>query len=296
MATPKTRRAPATAPASWTWLLETLRPQLLAALQEDLGSGDITTAALIPSGRRARARVVAKAPLVLAGLAVAAEVFRLADPSLQWKSLASEGDTLEAGSPIARIQGSARGILGAERVALNFLQHLSGIATLTRRFVEAVRGTGVQILDTRKTLPGLRWLEKHAVRVGGGRNHRMGLSDGILIKDNHIALAGGVARAVRAARSAAPHTLRIQVEVQSLAEVRAALEAGADALLLDNMSPELLRKAVALARGRAFLEASGNVTLDRVREVAETGVDAISVGALTHSAPAADIALEMEKS
>jgi nicotinate-nucleotide pyrophosphorylase (carboxylating) len=262
------------------------------ALAEDVGPGDLTTEAVVPEGARARATIVQKAPGVIAGLAVGEAVFRKVDSALAWTARVREGEWHEAG-PVADIEGPARGILTGERVALNFLQRLSGIATLTARFVGAVEGTGAVILDTRKTTPGMRELEKAAVAAGGGRNHRMGLSDAILIKENHAALASGVGDAVRRALASAPPEVPVEVECASLGEVDEALGAGATHLLLDNMSTDELRGAVARARGRAKLEASGGVTLETVRAIAETGVDYISVGALTHSAPALDLSLNV---
>ena len=266
------------------------------ALAEDLGSGDVTTAATVPEEVIAEARIVQKQPGVIFGLALAAETFRQAGTE-DFEAAVEEGrwrDELPA--EVARIGGPARALLAGERVALNFLARLSGIATLTARFVDAVAGTGVQILDTRKTTPGLRALEKAAVAAGGGTNHRMGLDDAILIMENHAALAGGVARAVELAQAAQPE-LEIEVECRDPGEVAAALGAGAERLLLDNMSAAELRAAVALrdrAGHPATLEASGGVTLDDVAEVAATGVDFISVGALTHSAPALDLSLLLE--
>jgi len=262
-------------------------------LAEDLGRGDVTTALLVPPDLGGRGQIVAKAPGVLAGIGVAAEVFRLVDPSVRFDPRADDGDELVPGQTVAELEGPLAAILGGERLALNLLQRLSGIATLTRAYVRAVEGTGAKILDTRKTTPGLRALEKYAVRVGGGHNHRFGLFDGILIKDNHIAAVGGVAEAVRRAKAGAPHHLKVEVEVTSLAELEAALRAGADLVLLDNMDEATIREAVRLAGGRVPLEASGNMTLKRVRRVAEAGVDYISVGALTHSAPALDLSLEV---
>jgi nicotinate-nucleotide pyrophosphorylase (carboxylating) len=263
------------------------------ALAEDVGPGDVTTEAVVPPEARARAQIVQKAPGVIAGLAVARAVFEAVDPALAWTAHAREGERREGGV-VAEIQGPARGILTAERVALNFLQRLSGVATLTARFVEAVEGTGAAILDTRKTTPGMRELEKAAVAAGGGRNHRKGLYDAVLIKENHAALAGGLGDAVSRVLASAPHGTPVEVECASLDEVDEALAAGATHLLLDNMSPAELRDAVARVRGRAKLEASGGVTLETVREIAETGVDYISVGALTHSAPALDLSLRLE--
>ncbi|MBX6341097.1 MAG: carboxylating nicotinate-nucleotide diphosphorylase [Thermomicrobiaceae bacterium] len=278
-------------------LSETTRQLIRLALEEDVGGGDITTQATVPPETRAVGRFLAKAPGVLSGLAVAAAVFAEVDPAVAFRPLARDGDPLVPGAVFAEVAGPARSVLTAERVALNFLQRLSGVATLTARYVEAVRGTRARIIDTRKTTPGMRLLEKAAVRHGGGHNHRVGLSDGILIKDNHLAAIGGpdrIARAVAAARAGAPHTLRVEVEVTSLDELDQALAAGADVVLLDNMSVEEMAEAVRRAAGRALLEASGGITLETVRAVAETGVDLISVGALTHSAPALDISLELE--
>lgn len=271
------------------WLANSVR----AWLSEDVGHGDVTTLACVPAETVGRGALVARAAGVVAGLAAAEAVFREVDPALEVTLACRDGDQVAAGATLATVVGSARSILTAERLALNLVQRLSGVATLTRRFVDAVEGTGVAILDTRKTTPGLRRLEKAAVRAGGGRNHRFGLFDGVLIKDNHIVAAGGIGPAVRAARAGAPHSLRVEVEVETLNELDEALAAGADALLLDNMPLDLLRAAVARAAGRAWLEASGGITLATVRAVAETGVDAISVGALTHSAPALDVALEL---
>ncbi len=262
-------------------------------LAEDLGRGDVTTLLLVPPDLRGRGKIVAKAPGVLAGIPVAAEVFRLLDAGIRFDPQKGDGDELAPGQVVAELEGPLAAILGAERLALNLLQRLSGIATLTRAYVRAVAGTKAKILDTRKTTPGLRALEKYAVRVGGGQNHRFGLFDGILIKDNHIAAVGGVAEAVRRAKAGAPHHLKVEVEVRDLAELEAALSAGADLILLDNMDEATIREAVRLAGGRVPLEASGNMTLKRVRGVAEAGVDYISVGALTHSAPALDLSLEV---
>jgi nicotinate-nucleotide pyrophosphorylase (carboxylating) len=272
---------------------ESLEDVVARALAEDLGAGDVTTRAVVPDGARARAEIVQKQPGVLYGLAAAEEAFRQADGSLEMERLAGEGEWREGGQAL-RIQGAAAGILAAERVALNFLQRLSGVATLTARCVRAVEGTGVQILDTRKTTPGLRGLEKAAVAAGGGRNHRVGLFDAVLVKENHSALAGGVGEATRRALAAAPEGMAVEVECATLAEVDEALAAGATRLLLDNMTTDQLRDAVGRARGRAETEASGNVGLETLRPIAETGVDWISVGALTHSAPALDLSLLLE--
>ena len=244
------------------------------------------------------ARVVAKGELVLAGLPVALEVFRLADPSLSCSLPAADGKRVIKGTEVLRIEGSSHGILLAERVMLNLLQRLSGTATLTRKFVDAIEGTGARILDTRKTTPGLKLLEKYAVRCGGGLNHRLTLGDGVLLKENHLTAAGGIRSAVEAARRSAPNLVKIEVEVESLGQLKACLElADVDGVLLDNMALEQMREAVALrdrSGRRLFLEASGNLTLDRARAVAETGVDFLSVGALTHSAPAVDLSLRMD--
>jgi nicotinate-nucleotide pyrophosphorylase (carboxylating) len=263
------------------------------ALREDIGGGDLTTAAVVPEGSRARARIEQKAAGVPAGLGVAGAVFERVDPELAWRVHARDGDWREGGL-LAEVEGRAASILAGERVALNFLGRLSGIATLTARYVKAVEGTGARVLDTRKTTPGLRALEKEAVRLGGGSSHRAGLFDAILVKENHAALAGGVAEAARRALAAAPAGVEVEVECATLAEVSAALEAGVPRLLLDNMSVEELRRAVELAGGRAELEASGGITLGTIRAVAQTGVDFISIGALTHSAPALDVSLLLE--
>jgi nicotinate-nucleotide pyrophosphorylase (carboxylating) len=262
------------------------------ALAEDVGSGDVTTAATVPSGARARARIKQKAPGVIYGLDAAEAAFRALDPEIQVARLVEEGVWREGG-PVLAAEGSAAAILTAERTALNFLQRLSGVATLTARCVQAIEGTSARILDTRKTTPGLRALEKAAVAAGGGTNHRVGLYDAVLIKENHAALAGGVGAAVRSARAQAP-ALLVEVECRTLAEVDEALAAGAARILLDNMTDDQLRAAVARAGGRAELEASGGITLARLREVASTGVNFISVGALTHSAPALDLSLLLE--
>lgn len=263
------------------------------ALAEDVGSGDRTTDALLDQGRQARAELLVKEPGVLSGLTAAEAVFRTLDPAVSFVAALADGEATE-GPPtvVAGIEGDARALLTGERTALNLLGRLSGIATLTRRYVEAVEGTGAVILDTRKTTPGLRALEKEAVRHGGGTNHRLGLYDAILVKDNHLRLAGGVTTALRRLRAEDP-AARIEVEVDTLDGLDEALAAGADWILLDNMPPDVLRRAVALAAGRATLEASGGVSLDTVREVAETGVDFISVGALTHSARSLDVSLEV---
>ena len=262
-----------------------------AALAEDVGDGDITTQATVDADATGSAELVVKEPGVVCGLGVAEAVFRALDPELLFEPLVEEGSAVSAGTTVARVTGPERAILTGERTALNFLARLSGIATLTRRYVDAVEGTGAVILDTRKTTPGLRALEKHAVVCGGGKNHRFGLDDGVLVKDNHLCSAGSVATAVERVHAATP--LPVEVECDTLEQVSEALAAGADAILLDNMTPERLRAAVALASARARLEASGGVTLENVREVAETGVHEISVGALTHSARSLDVSLEL---
>jgi nicotinate-nucleotide pyrophosphorylase (carboxylating) len=263
------------------------------ALAEDLGAGDLTTQAVVPDGAQARARIEQRAPGVLSGLGVARAVFERIDASLRFEPLAHDGEWREPGV-VAEISGAAASILAGERVALNFLGRMSGVATMTARYVRAVEGTDARILDTRKTTPGLRELEKAAVRAGGGVSHRSGLYDAILVKENHAALAGGVGEATQRALAAAPDGVTVEVECDTLDELEAALAAGVPRILLDNMSLDELRRAVELAAGRAELEASGGITLDTVRAVAETGVDFISVGALTHSAPALDVSLLLD--
>ncbi len=262
------------------------------ALAEDLGGGDVTAEATVATGARARATITQKEPGVIFGLDVASEVFRRLDPDARVERLVAEGEWREGG-PVLAIDGAARALLSAERTALNFLARLSGVATLAARCAQAVEGTGARVLDTRKTTPGLRALEKAAVAAGGATNHRAGLYDAILIKENHIALAGGVAAAVDAARAHAPD-LPLEVECRNPAEVDEALAAGATRLLLDNMSPDELRAAVGRVAGRAILEASGGVTLANVRDHAATGVQFVSIGAMTHSAPALDLSLTLE--
>jgi nicotinate-nucleotide pyrophosphorylase (carboxylating) len=273
-----------------------LRVIVERALKEDLASGDLTTRLLFPKAIKAEAVIRAKQEAILAGLPVAKAVIKKVDPKLKFESLAQDGDRLPSGTEVARIAGDGRPLLKGERVALNFLQRLSGIATLTAQFVETVRGTKATILDTRKTTPGLRELEKYAVRMGGGRNHRMNLSDGILIKDNHIALAGSLKRAVEEARRKAPRGLKVEVEAANLKEVEEALSARADWILLDNMTISQLKEAVLLINGRALTEVSGGVHLNNVGEIAAVGVDFISVGALTHSAPAVDLSMDITPS
>jgi nicotinate-nucleotide pyrophosphorylase (carboxylating) len=263
------------------------------ALAEDLGTGDVTSDAVVAGDAEVTADVVVKAAGVVCGIAELVACVRVLDPAAEVELLAAEGDrVVHPPMTVARIRGNARAVLSAERTGLNLVQRMSGIATATHAYVEAVRGTGAAILDTRKTAPGLRALDKRAVACGGGRNHRMGLDDAILIKDNHVALAGGIARAIEASRAAHPDRA-VEVEVDNLDQLDEAIAAGADTILLDNMDPVLLREAVGRTRGRARLEASGGITLDSVRAVAETGVDAISVGALTHSVAALDVSLEV---
>jgi nicotinate-nucleotide pyrophosphorylase (carboxylating) len=262
------------------------------ALAEDVGRGDVTTTATVPEAARARGVISQKAPGVVFGIEVAEAVFSSLDPQLAFAPIAEEGRWRDGGE-VLRIEGAARPILTGERTALNFLQRLSGVATMTARCVQAVQGTGARILDTRKTTPGLRALEKAAVAAGGGTNHRAGLYDAVLIKENHAALAGGVGEAIRLARAAAPG-LPLEVECRTMEEVHEALAAGAERILLDNMTVEQLRAAVRQVNGRAELEASGGVTLQTIGEIASTGVQFISVGALTHSAPALDLSLILE--
>jgi nicotinate-nucleotide pyrophosphorylase (carboxylating) len=270
--------------------VDTLRV-VYAALAEDVGAGDVTTEATVDPDASGEAVLLVKEPGVVCGLDAAEAVFRALDEDIRFVTLVDEGAAVDGETVVARVTGLERAILTGERTALNFLGRLSGIATLTRTYVDAIAGTGAAILDTRKTTPGLRVLEKHAVACGGGRNHRLALDDGVLVKDNHLRAAGSIAAAVERLRAATP--LPIEVECDTLDQVSDALDAGADALLLDNMSPDELREAVALARGRARLEASGGITLENVREVAETGVDEISIGALTHSARSLDVSLEL---
>ena len=261
-------------------------------LAEDLGTGgDVTSRATISADARFTAELVTREPIVVAGIDLAEAFFRALDEDMAVEQLASDGDRIDSGAALMRLSGNARAMLAAERSALNTLQHLSGIATLTRRYADAIAGTGATLLDTRKTIPGLRALEKYAARMGGAENHRMRLDDGILIKDNHVAVAGGVGAAVRAAK-AAEIGLKVQVEVDSIEQIEEALDAGADRLLLDNMDERALRQAVELVGGRVPLEASGGVRLETIRKIAETGVDYISVGRITQSAPAVDIGMD----
>jgi nicotinate-nucleotide pyrophosphorylase (carboxylating) len=270
-----------------------IAPVVRAALAEDLGrAGDVTSQACVPADARLRAVFVARRPGVIAGLACARLAIAELDPSADFKGVAEDGARVGAGEKLAWVDANARALLGAERVGLNLLGHLSGVATLTRAYVAAVEGTGAIVVDTRKTTPGLRALEKYAVRCGGGVNHRFGLDDAILIKDNHIAACGSVGEAVRRARAAAGHLVKVEVEIDGLGQLEEALKYGPDVVMLDNFSLEDLAEAVRRAAGRAVLEASGGVTLETIRAIAETGVEVISVGALTHSASVLDIGLD----
>lgn len=268
---------------------------LLSALQEDIGTGDITTECCVPENEQSRAVFRCKQAGVVCGLEVAKRVFALLDGQVEFTATVAEGTAVQVGDIVATISGPSRSILSGERLALNLMQHMSGVATQTAALVEQVRGTKAVIVDTRKTTPGLRVLEKYAVRMGGGTNHRFNLADGVLIKDNHIVAAGGIANAVANARKIVPHTLKIEVETTNFDEIQEALDAGADIIMLDNMSCADMAKAVAMIAGRAKVEASGNMGSRDVAEVAATGVDLISVGALTHSVEALDISLQFQK-
>ncbi|MBP5288525.1 MAG: carboxylating nicotinate-nucleotide diphosphorylase [Clostridia bacterium] len=270
----------------------TLEQLIDRALLEDAPGGDVTTLSTVPEGKTITGRFVAKEDGILCGIDVADAVFARLSDKIKFDKKKEDGDRFQKGDLLALVTGDARAILTGERVALNLLQHLSGIAARTREAVEQVAGTGAKIVDTRKTTPGLRFLEKYAVRCGGGTNHRFGLSDGVLIKDNHIAAAGGISEAVERAKSSVPHTLKIEVEVETFPQLEEALAAGADIIMLDNMSVEDMKKAVEIVAGRALTEASGNMGDRDLRQVAETGVDLISIGALTHSVRAADISLK----
>lgn len=263
------------------------------AIEEDLGFGDLTTDAIVGPNAGGKATLIAREGLVLAGLPVFEMVFHAMSPDIEVEEYYSDGDFVQAGKNVCVLEGPLSSILKGERTALNFLQRMSGIATLTRKYVERAGSSKVKILDTRKTAPGLRVLDKYAVRTGGGYNHRFGLFDGVLIKDNHIAAAGSITRAVELAKKNTPHTVRIEVEVEGLAGVEEAVETGADTILLDNMRPEEVKKAVEIVKGRAVLEASGGVNLDTIEVMSKTGVDFVSIGALTHSARAADFSLEI---
>ena len=263
------------------------------ALEEDIGYGDITTQNLIPAGQRARGLFKAKASGVVAGIQVSEAVFRHLDREVEFEIRKNDGERIAPGEILAVVQGRTRTVLTGERTALNFLQRLSGIATKTRQVVEMIKDSPAQLVDTRKTTPGLRVLEKYAVSIGGARNHRFGLYDGVMIKDNHIQAVGSIERAVAAARQKVPHTLKIEVEVENLAQLREAVEAGADIIMLDNMSVDIMIEAVRIVDGRALLEASGGINEGNIAEVARTGVDFISMGAMTHSATNMDISLDL---
>jgi len=267
---------------------------LQLAFEEDVGTGDVTTQAVLTGDEVGKASAVAKADVVVAGMDVFKEAFLFMDQTIQFIGHCEDGLGVQKGKILAEISGNLSSILTAERVALNLFQRMCGIATLTRRYVDEVKETGAKILDTRKTAPGLRYFDKYAVRIGGGTNHRFGLYDGILIKDNHIEAAGGISHALDRVYRHLPHTLKVEIEVKNLQELEEALIAGADVIMLDNMTVEHMKKAVEIVNGRVPLEASGNVTLTNVKQIAETGVDFISVGALTHSVPASDISLKIE--
>ena len=264
------------------------------ALNVDIGTGDITTLSTIPEDKTATGRFVAKEDMIICGIDLAKHIFGRVDPSIEMKANFKDGDAVKKGDVIAVVSGNAQNVLTGERTALNFMQRLTGIATRTHASVAEVAGTNAKITDTRKTTPGLRVLEKYAVRVGGGTNHRFNLADGVLIKDNHIAVSGGIKNAVKNARAVIPHTLKIEVEVETKEQLAEALDAGADIIMLDNMSNDLMRECVGIVAGRALVEASGNMGEKSLREVAETGVDIISIGALTHTVKAADISLKFQ--
>ena len=270
---------------------------LINALKEDVGNGDITTTSLIPENLVAQASLISRENFVLAGMPFARRVFQLLDENVKFKVFKKDENHVWSDQVLIKIKGNARSLLTAERTALNLLQRMSGIASLTESYVDKIKGTGVKIVDTRKTAPGLRFFDKYSVRIGGGHNHRSGLFDGILIKDNHIAVAGGVRKAVRLARVRAQHMLKVEVEVKNISQVKDALTAGADIIMLDNMSVDKMKKAVEMIhvkKGNIIIEASGNITLDNVSDIAKTGVNLISVGALTHSAPASDISMDVD--
>ena len=264
------------------------------ALIEDIGSGDVTTEATVPTDSRAAAIILAKQDMVLAGLEVCQEVFQFLDPAIEFTSFVRDGDRIRTGTEIALLSGNTRALLMGERVALNLLQHMSGIATQTARYVEKIEGLKAEVLDTRKTHPGLRELEKYAVRMGGGKNHRFGLYDGILIKDNHIKVAGSITKAIEGVRKKSHLLLKIEVETKTLDEVQEALATKPDIIMLDNMQVDMMREAVFLIHRQALVEASGNVTLETIRTIAETGVDFISCGSITHSTAAVDISMKLK--
>ncbi|HEY8499794.1 MAG TPA: carboxylating nicotinate-nucleotide diphosphorylase [Clostridia bacterium] len=271
-----------------------IRDVLEQAYKEDMPFGDITTDYIVPGDAYSKAYMITKQEGVIAGIDVCIEAFKMLDPDVKISTLVNDGDFVEAGTRILEIEGKSRALLKAERTALNLLQRLSGIATITRLYVEKIIGYNAKVTDTRKTTPGLRALEKYAVRKGGGYNHRLSLSDAVLIKDNHIKAAGGIKKAVEAAREHITHTAKIEVETETLDQVREALESGADIIMLDNMQPEIMEQAVKMINHRAITEASGNITLDNIQKIAAAGVDIISVGALTHSVKALDISMKFE--
>lgn len=275
--------------------LEEVKPLIEYAFKEDIGTGDITTNSIIPGDLITKASMKAKTPGVIAGLSVAEYVFRLLDPNITWEPLVADGDFVEKGRIILNIKGSFRALLTGERTALNFLQRMSGIATETAKYTAVLKNTSTQILDTRKTVPGLRLLDKYAVRMGGGTNHRIGLYDMVLIKDNHIKVAGGISNAVEQVRKTAGTGIKIEVETTNMEEVQEALEMKVDMIMLDNMTNQMMSEAVKKINKNAKVEASGNMTLERVKDVAETGVDFISIGALTHSVKAMDISMNIEE-
>ncbi|MFO7713934.1 carboxylating nicotinate-nucleotide diphosphorylase [Desulfosarcina sp.] len=275
--------------------MHTTEDLIQLALNEDIGPGDITTDSLVEPNIRGRGLIVAKQDLVIAGLPVAEKVFKAIEAQIDFKALCADGDQIAAGSSVIRVEGSLVALLKGERTALNFLQRLSGIATQARSFVEAVADTPVKLVDTRKTTPGLRVLEKYAVRMGGAHNHRMGLYDGVLIKDNHIAVSGGIVNAVHMVRQAISHLVKVEVEAATFEDVEAAMAAGADVIMLDNMELDQIRRAVRMIDNKALVEVSGNVTRERLKDLAGTGVDLISIGALTHSAVAVDLSMRIEK-
>jgi len=272
----------------------TIREVLERAFQEDMPMGDITTDSTVPENESSKAYLITKQEGVIAGLEACMEAFLMFDPQVKLEPLVKDGQFIEKGTKILIIEGNSRALLKAERTALNILQRLSGIASATRVFVEKIIGYNVRVVDTRKTTPGLRILEKYAVRAGGGTNHRFSLSDGVLIKDNHIKAAGSIYKAVNAAKASIPHTIKIEVETENLQQVQEALDSGADIIMLDNMPPEIMREAVKLVDRRALIEASGNVSLETIQEIASTGVDIISIGAITHSIRAMDISMKFE--
>lgn len=274
-------------------MVSSIQSLIQLALAEDIGSGDVTSNSIIPENAKAEAIIISKSDGIIAGVDIACEIFHFVDKTIYPEFLVCDGDSIKGGQKLAIVYGLARSILTAERTVLNFLQRLSGIATITSKYVSAVSGYKAKIVDTRKTTPGWRVLEKYAVRVGGGNNHRFGLYDAVLIKDNHIAVCGSISKAVQKARKQIPFTMKIEVEAEDLAQVQEAIDSGADIIMLDNMSIDVMRQAVSLINGRAIVEASGGIRLDNVSAVAETGVDFISIGALTNSAMPLDISMDV---